>query len=92
MKRLAAVGPIGTERAPAANPPPAGASKDVDPGVSRAGKLFMLVLALQNGLQPVVQKACVDKNRVNPFSLIIVIELIKICLCVVVMLSSGLYR
>eukprot|EP00903_Cladosiphon_okamuranus_P005370 g5363.t1 len=54
----------------------------------------MAVLALQFGLQPVLQKVCVDKDKVNPFSLIIGSELTKIFLCVLVILSSGrnLYR
>lgn len=63
--------------------------QNVNVGVSRAGRLFMGVLALQFGLQPVLQKACVDKNNVNPFSLIIGSELTKIVICVLVILSSG---
>ena len=58
-------------------------------GVSSTGRLFMGVLALQFGLQPVLQKACVGKDNVNPFSLIIGSELTKIVLCVLVILSSG---
>lgn len=63
-------------------------------GVSRKGRLFMGVLALQFGLQPVLQKTCVDKHAVDSVSLIIVTELAKIPLCVLVILSSGpsLYR
>lgn len=49
----------------------------------------MGVLALQFGLQPMLQKACVDKDNVNPFSLIIGSEVTKIFLCVLVILSSG---
>lgn len=54
----------------------------------------MGVLALQFGLQPVLQKTCVDKHTVDRVSLIIVTELTKIFLCVLVILSSGpsLYR
>eukprot|EP00752_Nemacystus_decipiens_P001782 g1722.t1 len=62
---------------------------DGDVGVSLTGRLFMGVLALQFGLQPVLQKACVDKDSVNPFSLIIGSEVTKIVLCVLVILSSG---
>lgn len=58
-------------------------------GVSRTGRLFMGVLALQFGLQPVLQKACVNKDNVNPLSLIIGSEVTKIFLCVLVILSSG---
>ncbi|CAM9301879.1 unnamed protein product [Pylaiella littoralis] len=63
-------------------------------GISRRGRLFMGVLALQFGLQPVLQKTCVDKHTVDRVSLIIVTELTKIFLCVLVILSSGptLYR
>lgn len=49
----------------------------------------MGVLALQFGLQPVLQKACVDKDNVNPFSLIIGSEVTKMFICVFVILSSG---
>lgn len=54
----------------------------------------MGVLALQFGLQPVLQKSCVDKHAVDRNSLIIVTNLTKISLCVLVILSSGpsLYR
>lgn len=76
----------------AAKPLESRAGRDVNVqnvGVSRTGRVFMGVLALQFGLQPVLQKACVDKDNVNSFSLIIGSELTKIILCVLVILSSG---
>ncbi|CAN0205775.1 unnamed protein product [Ectocarpus sp. 13 AM-2016] len=61
-----------------------------DPGsVSRKGRFFMGMLALQFGLQPVLQKACVDKHSVDRMSLIIVTEMTKITLCVFVIWTSG---
>lgn len=82
-------------RAPSASPMESRAGgrdadkQNVNAGVSSTGRLFMGVLALQFGLQPVLQKACVDKDNVNPFSLIIGSEVTKIVLCVLVILSSG---
>lgn len=85
------------ERAPAAAAPIAAPStmkkqngeRQGPEGVSRRGRLFMGVLALQFGLQPVLQKTCVDKHAVDRVSLIIVTELTKISLCILVILLSG---
>lgn len=49
----------------------------------------MVVLALQFGLQPLLQKACIDKDEVDRISLIVVTETVKIFLCSAVILSSG---
>lgn len=58
-------------------------------GLSWKGKCFMSVLALQFGLQPVLQKACVDTRNVDRISFIIVVELTKMFLCVLLIMSGG---
>ncbi|CAM9481477.1 unnamed protein product [Hapterophycus canaliculatus] len=58
-------------------------------GVSSKGTFFMSVLALQFGLQPVLQKACVDTHNVDRMSFIIIVELTKMLVCVSVILSGG---
>lgn len=58
--------------------------------ISRKGGVFMILLALQFGCQPLLQKACIPKNEVNRISLILAIEVTKISLCAVVILSLGL--
>lgn len=52
------------------------------------GALFMILLALQFGFQPLLQKACVDAT-VDRISLVVAIEATKICLCCFVILASG---
>lgn len=57
--------------------------------VSSKGTFFMGLLALQFGLQPVLQKACVDTQNVDRISFIVIIELTKMFVCVAVILSGG---
>lgn len=58
-------------------------------GVSSKGTFFMSLLALQFGLQPVLQKACVDTDNVDRISFIIIVELTKMLVCVSVIFSGG---
>lgn len=58
-------------------------------GISRKGRMFMAMLALQYGMQPLLQKACVNRHLVDRISLMLVADLAKILLCVVVIISSG---
>jgi solute carrier family 35 (UDP-sugar transporter), member A1/2/3 len=51
------------------------------------GYLFMLCLALQYGLQPLLQKACIDRHTVNKVSLLVVAEVVKIVICLSMILS-----
>lgn len=51
--------------------------------------MFMAMLALQYGMQPLLQKACVNRHLVDRISLMLVADLAKILLCVVVIVSSG---
>jgi solute carrier family 35 (UDP-sugar transporter), member A1/2/3 len=52
------------------------------------GYLFMLCLAMQYGLQPLLQKACINKHTVNKVSLLVVAELVKIVICLSMILSK----
>lgn len=61
----------------------------VEPLVSHRGRVFMLLLALQFGLQPLLQKACIDKDRVDRISLIIATEITKMVLCTLAIVCSG---
>ncbi|CAN0132577.1 unnamed protein product [Scytosiphon promiscuus] len=64
--------------------------KDKDAkGVSSKGTFFMSLLAVQFGLQPVLQKACVDSQNVDRISFIVIVELTKMIVCVSVILSGG---
>ncbi|KAG5176300.1 putative UDP-galactose translocator [Tribonema minus] len=49
----------------------------------------MLLLALQFGLQPLVQKSCINREEVNRVSLVMATELTKVAICLSVMVSSG---
>ena len=49
----------------------------------------MVCLALQFGLQPLLQKACVDNDVVDRISIMLITDVTKIVFCVVVILSSG---
>lgn len=71
-----------------------GAPVRQDVGVNGTGMVFMVVLALQFGLQPLLQTECVDYQRVDRVSLVITTEVTKIFLCSFVILSSGpnIYR
>lgn len=65
---------------------PVSISRD-DVGISSKGKLFMIALALQFGLQPLLQKACVDRDRVDKISLVLMTEVTKIAICSLIILS-----
>lgn len=69
--------------------PATAANRQKDAGVSSRGRVFMVVLALQFGMQPLLQKACVNKHEVNRISMIIVTEATKVVLCSVLILVSG---
>ncbi|CAM9368531.1 unnamed protein product [Discosporangium mesarthrocarpum] len=60
-----------------------------DPVSRRKGRVFMALLAVQYGLQPLLQKACVDKDTVNKTSFVMVTEFVKVVLCLVTIISSG---
>lgn len=49
----------------------------------------MLMLALQYGLQPLLQKACIDRNAIDRVSLVLVTEVTKIFLCTAAIVSYG---
>lgn len=57
--------------------------------ISNKARMFMALLALQYGCQPLLQKACIKRNEINNISLILVTEAIKILLCSAAILSSG---
>lgn len=61
-------------------------SKEV--AINRKAGVFMILLALQFGCQPLLQKACTHKS-LNRISLILATEATKIFLCVIAILSSG---
>lgn len=68
--------------------------KAIDPPVSETvsatrGYVFMLLLALQFGLQPLLQKSCVDTKLVTKTSLVMVTESIKITMCLTLIYTSG---
>lgn len=60
-----------------------------DSTVSKKGRMFMLMLALQFGLQPLLQKACIEKDAIDRVSLVVVTEITKMFLCIIAILSSG---
>lgn len=66
-----------------------GTAAKQEAGVKGIGMVFMVVLALQFGLQPLLQKLCVDYDRVDRVSLVITTEVTKIFLCAFVIVSSG---
>ncbi|CAM9446130.1 unnamed protein product [Phaeothamnion confervicola] len=49
----------------------------------------MALLAIQFGLQPLFQKACIDKHQVNKTSLVMATEVVKALLCLIVMRLQG---
>ncbi|CAM9545547.1 unnamed protein product, partial [Choristocarpus tenellus] len=65
------------------------ADPNTEPSNKGKGHLFMGLLAFQFGLQPLLQKACLDKDAVNKTSFVIVAEIIKIFLCLLAILSGG---
>ncbi|KAG5183180.1 putative UDP-galactose translocator [Tribonema minus] len=54
----------------------------------RRGYVFMALLALQYGLQPLIQKSCIDRHAVNKVSLVVATEITKIAMCCGFILST----
>mmetsp|Transcript_10778 Transcript_10778/g.16073 ORF Transcript_10778/g.16073 Transcript_10778/m.16073 type:complete len:364 (+) Transcript_10778:78-1169(+) len=65
------------------------ASKNAEDINAGKGYVFMVLLALQYGLQPLIQKSFIDRFAVNKVSLVLATEVTKILICSSALIFNG---